>query len=91
MKNVRKTKANAVSLVMNSEFNGLRDLPRPQRLQVMIVLSVMWSTIFCGAFGAWFVYGELVIGHALVITGVMVTAWVFRGSSYSINRKSIKN
>lgn len=70
----------AVSVVMDPEANPLRELPRIRRFQMMLVLSMMWSIIFSAAFGAWYLFGELVVGHALVLTGVFVTAMVF-GSS----------
>ena len=50
--------------IMDSQRNPLRALPPAQRLQAMIILSVMWSTIFCLSTTAWVWYGELVVGHA---------------------------
>ena len=63
--------------VMNSERNPLRNLPPAFRFQVMTLLSVMWTTIFCSAAGAWFLYGELIVGHLLAIVGVFITAATF--------------
>ncbi|MEM1050412.1 MAG: hypothetical protein AAGL24_29950 [Pseudomonadota bacterium] len=68
---------NAYRAVMDSDVNPLRHLPVAQRFQVMTYLSMMWTTIFCAAFGAWAVYGELVFGHILMILGVLVTAHTF--------------
>lgn len=68
------------ALVMDPERNPLRRLPRPQRFQTMAVLSVMWTTIFCAAAGAWYLYDELVIGHMLVIVGIFATAFTFRSA-----------
>ena len=78
MKPTNQKTANAIRVVMDPQQNALRELAAPQRFQIMVVLSVMWSTIFCSSFGAWYLYGELVIGHALVITGVFITALTFR-------------
>jgi hypothetical protein len=67
--------------IMDSNRNPLGALPPAQRLQAMIVLSVMWSTIFCLSSASWFWYGELVVGHMLVILGVAITAMTFRVAS----------
>ncbi len=53
--------------IMNSNKNPLSVLPPAQRMQAMIILSVMWSTIFSLSTGAWLLYGELVVGHVLAI------------------------
>src|SRR5215217_1948824 len=52
--------------VMDSNVNPLRALRPAQRFQTMAVLGTMWTTIFCGAAGAWLWYGELVTLHLLV-------------------------
>ena len=76
-----KTASDAISVVMNPEVNPLRDLPEIRRFQIMVILSIMWSTIFSAGFGAWYLYGELVVGHVLAITGVFVTALTFRNGT----------
>ena len=63
--------------IMDSEVNPLRHLPTAQRFQVMVFLSVMWTTIFCAGAGAWMWYGELIIGHLLVAFGFMMTGLTF--------------
>jgi hypothetical protein len=40
--------------IMDSNSNPLRALPPVQRFQTMLYLSIMWTTIFCAAAGAWF-------------------------------------
>ena len=67
--------------VMNSNKNPLSALPPAQRMQTMIILSVMWSTIFSLSTGAWLFYGELVVGHVLVIVGIGITAMTFHDAS----------
>jgi uncharacterized membrane protein len=67
--------------IMDSERNPLSSLPPAQRLQAMIILSVMWTTIFCLSTSAWFWYGELVVGHVLFILGIAITAMTFRSAS----------
>jgi hypothetical protein len=68
---------NIYELVMNSEKNPLRDLPPAFRFQVMTLLSVMWTTIFCATAGVWFLYGALMVGHVLAIIGLFITASTF--------------
>ncbi len=67
--------------IMNSEHNPLSALPAAQRMQAMIILSVMWSTIFSLSTGAWFLYGELVVGHVLAVVGIGITAMTFHDAS----------
>lgn len=63
--------------VMNPDMNPLKSL-RPQRkFQLMVYLSMMWTTIFCLAAGAWAYYGELIVGHVLIALGIVVTTAVF--------------
>ena len=63
--------------VMDSDRNPLNNLPRAQRFQIMVVLSAMWTTIFCTAAGAWFWYGELLFAHVLVALGIALTGATF--------------
>ena len=68
---------NAYREVMDSNVNPLRNLPFAQRFQLMSFLSIMWTTIFCIGYGAWAVYGELVVAHVLLVLGALVTAYTF--------------
>jgi len=36
----------------------------------------MWSTIFSAAAGAWFWYGELIVGHLMLALGVIMTGYL---------------
>lgn len=69
-----------VKVVMDPESNPLRRLPSAQRFQLMVLLSVMWTTIFCASASAWIWYGELMVGHLLVALGVIATTFVFQTS-----------
>ena len=69
--------------VMDSSINPLRNLPPAQRFQTMLYLSVMWTTIFCAAAGAWVWYGEIVVAHLLVAGGFVLTGLTFRAASRS--------
>lgn len=67
--------------VMDSNINPLRSLAPAQRLQVMLFLSVMWTTIFCLGAGAWMYYGELLAAHVLLALGFLITGLTFRQAS----------
>ena len=69
--------------IMDSNVNPLRGLPQAQKFQTMLFLSVMWTNIFCLSAGAWIWYGELIVFHVLVVTGIVVTSLVFRQASKS--------
>ena len=69
--------------VMDENTNSLRSLPLVQRFQVMVFLSLMWSTIFSAAAGAWLWYDELMVGHVLFLLGVFLTALTFRSATRS--------
>jgi len=69
--------------IMDSNVNPLRMLPAAQRFQVMLFLSMMWTTIFCAGTGAWLWYGELMIAHVLVVLGFFVTGLTFYRASIS--------
>ena len=66
---------------MSSESNPLRNLPPAQRFQVMIFLSVMWTTIFTASSTLWVWYGELMTGHILLALGTLITGSTFRLAS----------
>jgi hypothetical protein len=67
--------------VMDSDRNPLNTLPRAQRFQIMVVLSLMWTSIFCAGAGAWFWYGELLLAHILVALGVAFTGATFHSAA----------
>ena len=54
------------------------ELPKAQRFQIMPFLSVMWSTIFWFAIGAWLWWGVLVVGHVAIVLGTIMTSITFR-------------
>jgi hypothetical protein len=69
------------SAIMNPSINPLKTMPPPQRFQTMLYLSIMWTTIFCAAAGAWVWYGEIVVAHLLVAAGFTLTGLTFRAES----------
>jgi hypothetical protein len=80
------------ALIMDSDRNPLWRLPPAQRFQTMIYLAVMWTTIFCAAFGLWLWYGELIVAHMLVVLGFILTSVTFAGAKRSaMTPKSIRS
>ena len=69
---------NYYNLVMNSDNNGLSDLPNIVKFQLMTVLSFMWSIIFTLMVGSFLVLGPTLILHILFLLGVYFTSEVFR-------------
>ena len=67
--------------IMDSNSNPLRAIPPVQRFQTMLYLSIMWTTIFCAAAGAWVWYGEIVVAHLLVAAGFALTGLTFRAAN----------
>lgn len=67
--------------VMDSDSNPLKDLLPAQRFQLMVFLSLMWTTIFCAGAGAWLWYGELIVLHVLVAFGFLATGLTFHRAS----------
>ena len=66
--------------IMDSDRNPLRHLPPQQRFQIMVYLSLMWTAIFCASAGVWFLAGELIVAHLLLLSGVFITAFTFRSA-----------
>lgn len=65
-------------VVMDESKNPLQRLPKAQRFQVMVFLSVMWTTVFCLAIGSYAYWGELILGHIALASGVFITGLTFR-------------
>jgi hypothetical protein len=66
------------STIAETNRNPLRNLPPAQQFQMMTVLGLMWTAIFCAAAGAWLWFGEIVVAHILLALGVLVTGLEFR-------------
>src|SRR4051812_47923156 len=76
------------ALIMDADKNPLMILPPAQRLQIMVYLSLMWTTIFCAAFGIWIWYGQILAFHILIL-GVAVTGMTFEIADRT-RRRAIK-
>ena len=71
------TIGNIYRLIMDSDRNPLRRLPKAQRFQIMTMLSMMWTLIFSVGIGSWAWFGELVVFHLAVLLGMFITGWTF--------------
>ena len=71
-------------LLFDDKKNDLRALPKTVRLQILVVLSLMWSVIFTVMFWSYNKWGLVlttsVIGHVLVILGVYFTMKSFQNA-----------
>ncbi len=83
--------SNIFSAVMDPEQNPLSKLPRAQRFQLMVYLSLMWTTIFCFGIGYWALYGQLVLLHILVALGATFTGYTFIAARRETHRDKFKS
>ena len=71
-------------LLFDDKKNDLRSLPKTVRLQILVVLSLMWSVIFTLMFWSYKVWGMVlttsVLGHVFVIIGVYFTMKSFQNA-----------
>ena len=62
-------------LLFDDKKNDLRALPKTVRLQILVVLSLMWSVIFTVVFWSYDTWGLVlttsIVGHVLVILGAV--------------------
>lgn len=73
-------------LIMDENKNPLSTLPKVQRFQLMVMLSVMWTTIFCLGVGSWLWWGELIVGHVGVALALMITGLTFTQAAITEER-----
>jgi hypothetical protein len=64
------------ALIMDADKSPLMILPPAQRFQIMVYLSLMWTAIFCAAFGIWIWYGQILAFHMLIL-GIAITGMTF--------------
>jgi hypothetical protein len=68
-------------MIMDAERNPLRSLPVQYKYQIMIVLAMMWSFIFCAMVGWMMLFPYWVLGHiALVTLGAWITNRTFKSA-----------
>ena len=73
-----ETVKTAWDAVMNEERNPLRTFPLMTAHMLMQILAWMWSVIFSLAVGSYLVFGITVVGHTLIVAGLIITLAVFR-------------
>ena len=80
----------AYSVVMDPDANGLSKLPKIVKFQLMTVLSLMWSVVFCVWIRAVTMIGPSWAAHAILLVGVFFTADIFRrsGRQSSVDHRS---
>ena len=71
---------NYYNLVMNSETNGLSDLPNMVKFQLMTILSFMWSIVFTLMVGSYLVLGPTMLLHIFFLVGIFFTSTVYKNS-----------
>ena len=68
---------NIYNIVMNSDYNGIANLPNMVKFQLMIILSFMWSIIFTLMIGSFLVLGPTIVLHIFFLIGVYFTSEIF--------------
>jgi len=69
----------AWNAVMNADQNPLLGLPKITRFQVMAVLALMWTVIFCVSAGLYAWIPEFMFAHVvLLLLGIFGTGFIFR-------------
>ena len=68
----------AYKLIMDSKRNPLSNIPDTNtRHLIMQILAWMWCIIFSMWMGSIVVFGISAVAHALLISGIFITAGVF--------------
>ncbi|MDH3660568.1 MAG: hypothetical protein OEU92_11170 [Alphaproteobacteria bacterium] len=79
------------NVVMDSDQNPLRALPKMVRFQCMVVLSYMWSVIFAMYIGAIALIGPSIAVHTILLIGIFFTAEIFRRSRRSVLKTDVNS
>jgi hypothetical protein len=77
------------NIVMDGDKNPFRQLPPMVRYQLMTVLAMMWSFIFCAMLGwfMWFPY--YIVGHIVLLTlGALWTNYTFN-TAYKMSHRDM--
>lgn len=70
------------NVVMNADENPLAKLPKIVRFQLMTMLALMWTIIFCASAGLFAWFPQFVFGHvALLLLGIFATSSVFQSQN----------
>ena len=87
VKNLRNWMIDTATVLFDDEHNDLRSLPKTVRLQILVVLSFVWSTVFTVYFFSistmlWGWVG-LVVGHLGVIFAMYFTFKQFHNKPHT--------
>jgi len=67
--------------IFDERFNPLQDLPSVVRYQLMMVLALMWSFIFCAMIGWMVIFPYWAIGHVILLScGLAITHFAFQNA-----------
>jgi hypothetical protein len=70
--------------IMDPNRNGFRKLPKTVKFQLMVVLSSLWSAIFCMMAGIMVWLPQYIGAHiVLLLLGIFGTRWAFRSAQVS--------
>ncbi len=74
----------ASKAIMDPDKNALMRLPKTVRFQLMVVLSCLWSIIFCVNAGLIVWLPGYILAHvALLLIGIFGTSWAFKQAEKS--------
>ena len=76
----------ASKAIMDPDKNALMRLPKTVRFQLMVVLSCLWSAIFCVSAGlvVW-LPGYILVHLALLLIGIFGIGWAFKTAEKSLS------
>ena len=76
----------ASKAIMDPNRNAFMRLPKTVRFQLMVVLSCLWSVIFCASAGLIVWLPGYVFAHAVLLAiGIFGTSWVFKTAGRSLS------
>jgi len=71
----------ASKAIMDPNRNAFMSLPKAVRFQLMVVLSCLWSVIFCVEAGLLVWLPGYVFAHAVLLAiGIFGTSWAFKSA-----------
>lgn len=71
----------ASKAIMDPNRNAFMRLPKTVRFQLMVVLSCLWSVIFCMEAGLIVWLPGYVLAHAVLLAiGIFGTSWAFKSA-----------
>ena len=74
----------ASKAIMDPDRNAFMRLPKTVRFQLMVVLSCLWSIIFCVSAGLLVWLPGYVLAHVtLLLIGIFGTSWAFKQAENS--------